>query len=86
MAYYTCYDEDTRGSSDLNSIPASNTDSERDEDYIDDNDVDDQAEGKRAAKLSSQAIDQIFVNLKLEVWDYDLPNSGDVSEDEDYCD
>ena len=86
MAYNTSDDEDNRDSSDLSSIPASNTDSERDEDYIDDDDVDDKEEGKRAAKLYGQTLDQIFANSDLEVGDYELANSGDDAEDEDYCD
>ena len=86
LTYNTSDDEDNRDSSDLSSIPASNTDSERDEDYIDDDDVDDKEEGKRAAKLYRQTLDQIFANPDLEVVEYELANSGDDAEDEDYCD
>ena len=57
LAYNTSDHEDNRDSSDLNFIPASNTDSERDEDYIDDDDVDDKEEDKRAAKLYRQTLD-----------------------------
>ena len=86
MAYNTSDDEYNRVSSHLSSIPPSNTDCERDEDYIDDDDVDDKEEGKRAVKLYRQILDQIFVNPNLEVVDYELANSGDDAEDEDYCD
>ena len=84
MAYDTCDDEHNRDSSVLESIAASYTNSKRDDDYNDDNNINDKEEGNEAAKLSSQTIYQIFANLSLGVRDYDLANSGDLHEDEDY--
>ena len=60
--------------------------SERDEEYVDDDDVDDTGAGKRAAKLYRQTLDPIFANPDLEVVDCELANSDDDAEDDDYWD
>ena len=86
LAYYTSDDEDNRDSSYRSCIPASNTDSERHEDYIDDDNVDDKEEGKKAIKLYQRTLDQICANANLEVVGYELANSGDDAQDEHYGD
>ena len=86
MAYDTKNDQHNRDDSYLSYIPATNTDSERDEDNFDDDHVDDKEEGKTAAKLYLQTLDQILVNPNLEDVYYVLANCTDDVEDEDYCD
>ncbi|KAF8419465.1 hypothetical protein EV426DRAFT_702690 [Tirmania nivea] len=85
LAYNTTDNEDNN-TSDLSSIPASDTDGDNSDNIKTNNKgINNEEDHAQASKLYRETLDQIFANPDLEEVDRILESSNDNEDDEDYA-